>query len=372
VEEGISHLGLPRPVFVFVLFFLFVEFCRMVQRNLSKPTVRQGFTLIELLVVIAIIGVLVAILLPAVQKAREAAWRTQCTNNLKQMGVAVHNFEGVYSGMIPSNMVDPLAVNGTPAGGNSAASSSIAWTGLMLPHVEAGSLYDKLTVTANSYNGQTNTGATLNVTGASLKTYLCPSRRSGIQQPTNGGGACIDYAGVCTLMNVAGPLNLCTYSAAAATNPLTTFGGAMLSAERYGVNGSGFRPRVSFASITDGLSNTFAIGEKHLQKSDLKNNGAGDGNGYYYATTNTNWTFTMRGIHGTGETIPNTTGTNSLAKKGPNDVTITNVFGSWHSGVTQFLMCDGAVKQIRTNADKNILYYLGNRQDGTPVNVDNH
>src|SRR5262245_1488049 len=77
-------------------FFRFGGEVIMVSRTRSRPAFRAGFTLVELLVVIAIIGVLVALLLPAVQAAREAARRTQCYNNMKQIGLSIHNFEGVY------------------------------------------------------------------------------------------------------------------------------------------------------------------------------------------------------------------------------------------------------------------------------------
>lgn len=368
----------------------------MIRRSSLQMAGRKGFTLIELLVVIAIIGVLVAILLPAVQKAREAAWRTQCTNNLKQMGVAIHNFEGIYQGMLPSDLTDPLGTNATTAAGAQSATpvnNAVTWAAMMLPYVEAGSIYDKLTINANGYTNQ-NTGTNaagaaapaLGQPAASLKTLLCPSRRNGIQQPigftaagTTAGGACSDYACVATTVVInpnTSAANIQTFSTNAATNALTLYGGAMLSAERYGVAAGSFRPRTTFASITDGLSNTFAIGEKALNKTDLKVLASGDGNVYYGDSTagnNANNSAHVRYVMNAGETIaPASLGNNCLAKKGANEVTLPYFFGSWHTGVTQFVMCDGAVKQIRTNADKVVLYYLCNRQDGQPVSVDNH
>jgi prepilin-type N-terminal cleavage/methylation domain-containing protein len=346
----------------------------------------RGFTLIELLVVIAIIGVLVSILLPAVQKAREAAWRTQCTNNLKQMGIAVHNFEGVYGGVMPTNLTDPVAANANP---RVLVNSSVSWGALILPYVEASALYDKLTITGTTYANQNTPAAPANSplgeAGASLKLFLCPSRRSGIQQPatpafsktgTTNGGACGDYAAVATstTSNSATPASGKTFVTSASSNLVALYGGAMLSAERYGANSGSFRPRTTFASITDGLSNTFAFGEKQLNKNDLKVAAKGDGNLYYHdSSANTVWSNSIRVIQNDAETPTAATAPNCLAKKGPNEPnTLLDAFGSWHTGITQFVMCDGAVKQIRTNADKSVLYYLANRQDGFPVSVDNH
>ncbi len=99
---------------------------------------RLGFTLIELLVVIAIIAILIALLLPAVQQAREAARRTQCRNNLKQIGLALHNYHDVFN-TFPPGYVAKIANNKT-----SSERSMFAWGALILPYIEQGNLYQVL------------------------------------------------------------------------------------------------------------------------------------------------------------------------------------------------------------------------------------
>ncbi len=131
----------------------------------------RGFTLIELLVVIAIIAILVALLLPAVQQAREAARRTQCRNNLKQLGIALHNYHDTH-GMFPSNGV----AGTTEAVGGRYNQSWLSWSGLamLLPYIEQSNVYNRIDW---NYRWDNNNGGTVNNTMARTRipAFLCPS-----------------------------------------------------------------------------------------------------------------------------------------------------------------------------------------------------
>jgi prepilin-type N-terminal cleavage/methylation domain-containing protein/prepilin-type processing-associated H-X9-DG protein len=140
---------------------------------------KGGFTLIELLVVIAIIGVLIALLLPAVQAAREAARRSQCLNNLRQMGIALHGYHDT------NNVFPP---GGWVVGGNR-TTRWIAWSALLLPHLEQQALYGALNLNLG-YDRPANATAASTVLGV----YLCPSSRQS-ELRVNGRGAC-RYGGI--------------------------------------------------------------------------------------------------------------------------------------------------------------------------------
>src|SRR5437773_5651213 len=140
--------------------------------ELGTPMRRSAFTLVELLVVIAIIGVLVALLLPAVQAAREAARRSQCMNNLRQIGLALHTYHDTFRVFPPSYLTVP---GGSPNMGKPDPDSGDAgpgWTALILilPQIEQGNLY-------NSFDLNTPTWSTKNATQAQqlVRSYICPS-----------------------------------------------------------------------------------------------------------------------------------------------------------------------------------------------------
>jgi prepilin-type N-terminal cleavage/methylation domain-containing protein len=162
-------------------------------------TVRSGFTLIELLVVIAIIAVLVAILLPAVQQAREAARASQCRNNLKQWGVALHNYHETHS-VFPPALLNSGRYN-SPAffTGSSRVLNTTGWT-LLLPYVDQVGLYNKYDFNVCSSMSSpyslpvAGTDATnVAITSTNLPLLNCPSHPQAGQEVTAGPGVLTDF-----------------------------------------------------------------------------------------------------------------------------------------------------------------------------------
>jgi prepilin-type N-terminal cleavage/methylation domain-containing protein/prepilin-type processing-associated H-X9-DG protein len=191
----------------------------MFSHSSTRPqSASPGFTLIELLVVIAIIGVLIALLLPAVQAAREAARRTQCLNNLRQIGIALHGYHD-------ANQVFPPG--GWVAGANR-TTRWIAWSALLLGHMEQQALQNSLNLDLG-YDRPANSTAAATV----LSVYLCPSSRRQ-QVRVSGRGAC-DYGGI---------------YGERITSPNNPPKGAML-----------YDQTISIAAVRDGTSQTIFVGE---------------------------------------------------------------------------------------------------------------
>ncbi len=212
---------------------------------------RRGFTLVELLVVIAIIGILVGLLLPAVQAAREAARRMQCTNNLKQIGLALQNYQSTYSSL-------PAGCNGLPSTANQFNGHGWTWHASILPFMEQNTLYNAVQGPDGMGNelGDQNTGKPLVVKATTLSVFWCPSQpdvRGGSQK--NGYQTCNYNGNMGTRIGNGNDDCICTGIATLADMQTKPWGC---------MNGNGIfyvRSRTRFADVTDGLSNTIFVSE---------------------------------------------------------------------------------------------------------------
>jgi len=311
---------------------------------------KRGFTLVELLVVIAIIGVLVALLLPAVQAARESARRVRCINNLKQIGLAVENFHDSFKAYPPASL-----------GGRGAPS----WMVHILPYLDQGAApWD----VEKSYYSTPQIAREIQVA-----VYYCPTRRRprllsldgdnrGSQSHLPGG--LTDYAANCgdpTGYFEIGPGHSQVPSIPAGFVPANgpfkrgecTLGGT----DPY-LTYTSMRLLSRVANIVDGTSNTFLVGEKHVPfgkfgqwSSDTVN----DSSAY---NDDRNWPNIRKAGPGA-----------SLARSIRDPVNLPpNVqFGSWHTGVCQFVFCDGSISPVSVNVNSTVLGRLANIEDGNPI-----
>lgn len=305
----------------------------------------SAFTLVELLVVIAIIGILIALLLPAVQAAREAARRSQCSNNLKQIGLAMHNYHDTLKSF-PSGMINGRSLTDVTATG-------WAWGALLLPFAEQGSLHDKLVV---KHRVDETNATMLGLLRTVIPGYLCPSDTHSDPSQNDHISSMVQITGTSTTA-----IGLSNYVAVA---------GSLISLDRsssgiFNHNGMFFsNSSIRMRHIVDGTSNTCMVTERDSNKSKT-----GDGNhmgGNWAATTSPpgvdseNWNHTNYDAYQTLVCFRATYG--SLNGTGVRDDR--RAPASRHPGGLHFLLADGSVRFISETLDVQTYYNLGSRNDG--------
>ena len=324
---------------------------------MSNGNRRGGFTLVELLVVIAIIGILIAMLLPAIQAARESARRANCASNLKQLGTAVLLYADRNS-----EQIVPAGFSGYGAGETTTSSIHI-WPALLWPMMEMQTTYDALDLTQHA-----NTGADNANVHASVRSdiYLCPTR--GFRTIGSGNGQAIDYMCVgVTYWDSEPTSGNHLFAIGSSWEPLQgpiigPSSRQVVAATTPGGKASLIlRSKVSVGSVTDGMTYTAFFGEKHLNPARL-GQATYDG---YSGPARALGTFVGCRITGLGLATGPTSPEMTTSASEPDNYR----FGSWHPGISQFVFGDARVQNVQNHADPEVLEAMGGRADGVSYNL---
>lgn len=332
---------------------------RVVSTHLQSRQPR-GFTLIELLVVVAIIAVLVALLLPAVQQAREAARRSQCANNLKQIGLAFHNFQEV-QGYLPQGARDgakTISLDTLPAVCcNSTEVRGWSWLFHILPYMEQNTIY-------NLADDNNYAATTLLVAQKMIPSYNCPTRRAPIGYGANKIYR-YDYAGNAGERyfigaNVRTAANDGDNSIKRDVREIESSGdktGVVIQTDR--------QTKLVVEKITDGSSNTIMVGEKAMHFDWIAANG-GDNENWNNAGWDEDVIRFGAGRNENGVVFANSSIPDSAA---PDANLWYNNFGSAHAAGSNYVMADGSVRVIPYLVDGETFRRLSIRNDGQRIDA---
>lgn len=354
----------------------------------KKPNAGRGFTLVELLIVITLIGVLIALLMPAVNSAREAGRRAGCASNLHQMAAACLSHEAA-QGFLPSGGWG-WGWAGDPNRGFSKRQPG-GWHYNILPYMDQNDLHDL----GKGVDNATQRSQGCKAAQTPVAVFLCPSRRRvqafphtsaapywiNIVEPdpvaarsvyaANGG----DDSHVDTYYQ--GPSSLAAGDALPETAPNPNYSGDTW-ANHYGTWANGVtgvvfrRSECTFAAIKDGASFTYLIGEKYLNPNNYITGNQQGGN--YYCADNSGWDegfdydtnrWTGSDGPGIGNPLPPMQDTRGYSDNGTCD----RIFGSAHAAGFHMVFCDGAVRKMSYIIDPAIHQVLGNRMDGEPTQL---
>jgi prepilin-type N-terminal cleavage/methylation domain-containing protein/prepilin-type processing-associated H-X9-DG protein len=314
----------------------------------------SGFTLVELWVVLAIIGVLIALLLPAIQSARESARRTQCANNLRQIGIGVNNFASDHKKLPPMRWRGDWPT----------------WFALILAHVGEDGFYQSWRLDLAYYNG-----ANLQARQANISLYRCPSRGTEVALVSEHQGTQLsqlgapgDYAG--NAGSLRNPLNNAPYNeprfwrpeiskkGGDVPNDEPNLDGIIMSSFNYFSGPTEWASDMSFDRVPDGLSKTLLAGEKHVNFGTLEKQGS------LYNGDNAN-----NAGRGAGTQLPLARSETDIrfcadTQGGACKNCSCDNFGSWHNGTVQFVFCDGHVESLSSSMSPGALGNMASRWDG--------
>jgi prepilin-type N-terminal cleavage/methylation domain-containing protein/prepilin-type processing-associated H-X9-DG protein len=306
----------------------------------SRTGPRRAFTLIELLVVIAMISVLIALLLPAVQAAREASRRIGCVNNLMQIGIALKNYENAHE-TLPPGVVNPTGpITSTPTGYH------FGWIAQILPYLDARPVYRRLDFKTGLYQPEN-----LSARGVLMSVLICPSDNNPTRMYPPAGVA--PMPGDPALTNYAG----CHHDVEAPID-VKNMGVLFLNS------------RIRYEDVEDGTSQTIYVGEKRLDPTEL-----GWASGTRATLRNTGWSVNSTAL------LPNLVpGSNPAADNGPGATgakpgpqrpqNVVGGFSSNHAGGANFCLGDGSVKFLKSSISTKVFALLGNRADGDLLSAD--
>jgi len=307
-----------------------------------RPRAARGFTLIELLVVIAIIAILVSLLLPAVQQAREAARRTSCRNNLKQIGIALHNYHDVFEMLPPGYIAEGV----TPTDGSAAETGSgFAWSTMILPYVEQSVIHDKLNFEGNSTDPEN-----LLLAQTPLGVYICPSDSvEPLFEVEDSSGTQI--------------------ATVASSNYVGVYGYGSVSMHPGQGNGAFYRnSSVTIKDITDGTSNTIVVGERTHDLTESTWYAAIPG-----TSVNAGMAMMPMMTEGPAHLVLGHVGQPAMGmmpamEHTPNSSGHIVNFWSRHTGGTYFLFADGSVRFLGEAMNYPTYKHFGIKDDGEVIN----
>jgi prepilin-type N-terminal cleavage/methylation domain-containing protein len=362
----------------------------------TRDVFRRAFTLLELMVVVTLIAIVLGVLIPVIGESREHARRTQCVNNLKQIGLGIQNYEDVRKEVCPAYLTSDNSPRAEPRDGPSWAIVVLA----LLDQINWYDFYDFTEPLSSDLVGPLVPNLRYIEPGQtpppnvpmihipdhptarriSIPTYFCPTRRSPPQLTANGAASVGDYASVsrADLMPL-DPQQPRTWDAAMLACRVFNASKqeAMIDGIRLGP--ADFRAMTRFQDITDGLSQTLLIGEKAVRADRFGGHRTDpaksiqpdqqDGTYYYGGLGVENDLADLRApgaiAYWSRRLAP--AGTERTLPRNPREDDPANRFGGWHPGVTLFVAADGSIKTIGHGGSNRVLQTLGCRNDGSPA-----